>query len=118
MAPSTQCATSAAGGAPEIASQPGPAKGVSQPGPAKGGHAARYVAAMATCESCGRDEAELTKVQRVYLISDSDSTGLDSAGPAAPLAELEASATPTAGDIELWCASCCATFPHAPVTAD
>ena len=66
---------------------------------------------MPTCESCGRDENEVTKVQRVYLVA--DDTGTERSP-----AEIEASATPTAGDIEMWCASCCATFPNTVVTED
>ena len=64
---------------------------------------------MATCESCGREEPGVTKVQRVYLLAED---------PDATAAEVEATATPTAGDIEMWCASCCATFPHTVVTED
>lgn len=66
---------------------------------------------MATCESCGRDETDLTKVQRVYLVADDP-------GPGESREELDTSATPTAGDIEMWCASCAATFPHTPVSTD
>lgn len=60
---------------------------------------------MAICESCGRDEAATTKVQRIYLLP---AEGLEGASPA----EIEQAVTPTAGDIERWCGSCCATFPH------
>lgn len=66
---------------------------------------------MPTCESCGREENEVTKVQRVYLVADYIDTERSPA-------EIEASAKPTAGDIEMWCASCCATFPHTVVAED
>jgi hypothetical protein len=75
--------------------------------------AARWaiVGTMTTCESCGRDEREVILVQRVYLLPEAD--------PAQATPEaLAASATPTAGDIERWCASCCATFPHTVVDTD
>jgi hypothetical protein len=64
---------------------------------------------MPMCESCGRDEREVIKVQRIYLVP---------AEEAEVPAPLEESVTATAGDIELWCASCCATFPHAPIEGD
>lgn len=50
-------------------------------------------------------------VQRVYLLPRADPA------ESAPEALAE-SATPTAGDIERWCASCCATFPHVVVDPD
>ena len=62
---------------------------------------------MPICESCGRDERDVVKVQRIYLVPSGEPEGTP--------AEIEAAATPTAGDIEHWCASCCATFPHAPI---
>ncbi|MCP4435078.1 MAG: hypothetical protein GY812_06185 [Actinomycetia bacterium] len=67
---------------------------------------------MPICESCGREEREVTKVQRVYLVAD------DSAEADASPAGIEAGASPTAGDIEMWCASCCATFPHSVIDAE
>lgn len=70
---------------------------------------------MATCESCGRDEESVTKVQRMYLAE--TSTESPGAEPATPH-ELEPDSPPVAGEIELWCASCCATFPHVTVEGD
>jgi hypothetical protein len=76
---------------------------------------------MAICESCGRDEAALTKVQRVYLVPGAENETGDGpgAGPGVeqPPAQIEGSATATAGDIELWCSACCATFPHVIIDA-
>ena len=68
---------------------------------------------MPICESCGRDEREVTKVQRVYLVAD-DTPGGSNASPA----EIEAATGPTSGDIEMWCASCCATFPHSVIETE
>lgn len=68
---------------------------------------------MAICESCGRDETSVTKVQRMYL---ADRTGGASTTAEEPH-ELHPAERPTAGDIELWCASCCATFPHVTIDA-
>lgn len=62
---------------------------------------------MATCESCGRDGETVTKVQRMYLAdTDTEPRAIDPESP------------PLAGEIELWCASCCATFPHVTVETD
>lgn len=67
---------------------------------------------MPICESCGREEREVTLVQRVYLVPEAEAEAdTDAAGPD----RLETSATPAAAEIERWCASCCATFPHTPV---
>ncbi len=66
---------------------------------------------MAICESCGREETSVVKVQRMYL------TSADSIGPAPSDVpqKLDPEDRPTAGDIEMWCASCCATFPHVTI---
>lgn len=66
---------------------------------------------MAICESCGRDEPSVTKVQRMYLAD--QSTVVDP--EAVELRELNPEERPGAGDIEVWCASCCATFAHVAV---
>lgn len=68
---------------------------------------------MAICESCGREEPSVAKVQRMYLVEPTDSGEPAGQSPR----ELEPQEPPTAGDIELWCASCCATFPHVSVDA-
>jgi hypothetical protein len=56
------------------------------------------------CESCGRLEDDLLKVQRIYLLP-ADDPGVQ------PVTE-DADLVPSPGDIELWCASCRGTFPH------
>lgn len=63
---------------------------------------------MGTCESCGRTGEELARVQRVYLLPPEESPQVT---PVAADADLR----PSVGDIEWWCASCAATFPHVPV---
>jgi len=63
---------------------------------------------MPICESCGRDEREVTLVQRVYLVPEPETE-------ASTPDQLESTATPTAADIERWCGSCRATFPHSEV---
>jgi len=52
-----------------------------------------------TCGSCGRDGEDLTEVQRVYLVADDSAP--QSGEPAVVFDE-----------IEMWCASCRATYPH------
>ncbi|MCZ7627773.1 MAG: hypothetical protein M5U19_01090 [Microthrixaceae bacterium] len=69
---------------------------------------------MAVCESCGRDEQSVTKVQRMYLADRSTGDGPAMAVPRV----LNSDERPGAGDIEMWCASCCATFPHVAVDTD
>lgn len=72
---------------------------------------------MASCESCGRDGETVVKVQRMYLADAPRGV----AGPEEIGAEprtLDGDTTPVAGDIEYWCASCCATFPHVSVEPD
>jgi hypothetical protein len=66
---------------------------------------------MAICESCGREEPTVTKVQRMYLAG--RPTDLDPV--ATEPRELHPEERPGAGDIEEWCASCCATYPHVAV---
>jgi hypothetical protein len=63
---------------------------------------------MGTCESCGRTEEELTRVQRVYLLPPEES-------PQGPDGAPDGDLQPSVGDIEWWCASCAATFPHVPL---
>lgn len=73
-----------------------------------------------SCESCGRTESGLAKVQRVYVMpEDSSGSQPDDAteggsSRAQDLGEHQA----TAADIELWCASCRATFPHVEIEID
>lgn len=65
---------------------------------------------MPICESCGREETSVAKVQRMYL---ADTIPEDQTAQSATLPrELDPQQRPTAGDIESWCASCCASFPH------
>ncbi len=52
-----------------------------------------------TCGSCGRDDEELIEVRRVYLVADDDTPQRG-----------EPAVVPD--EIELWCASCRATYPH------
>lgn len=79
---------------------------------------------MAICESCGRDEPSVTTVQRMYLAaSDADAapaqhTAEVSERPASGPRQLDREQRPTAGDIESWCASCCASFPHVVIDPD
>ncbi len=61
---------------------------------------------MGTCESCGRTDEVTEKVQRIYL------------SPTEAEAEAGAEAPGVPGDIEQWCASCRATFPHVVITAE
>ena len=63
---------------------------------------------MAICESCGREEPSVTTVQRMYLAGPSSGDGPEATAPR----ELDCEEQPAAGEIEMWCASCCATFPH------
>jgi len=56
----------------------------------------RTVPANDICESCGRDDEPLTKVQRIYLTPASGDT---------PASER-------AGDIEWWCFVCRTHYPH------
>jgi hypothetical protein len=51
------------------------------------------------CESCGRDEEDLVSVHRVYLRMVDDGSH-----------EVDEQA-----DVEGWCVSCCANYPHVPV---
>ena len=50
------------------------------------------------CGSCGRVEEDLVEVRRVYLVPDAPDDG---AGP-----------TVITDELEWWCASCRATYPH------
>jgi hypothetical protein len=63
---------------------------------------------MSTCESCGRGGEALVRVQRVYLLPPEP-------GADPPDADALDELLPSAGDIEWWCASCTATFPHVPL---
>ncbi len=65
------------------------------------------------CESCGRAESNLLKVQRIYLLEPEDTpvTSSDRTDPQRAEPEM----VPAAADIEFWCASCCATFPHSVI---
>ncbi|MCB9386914.1 MAG: hypothetical protein H6517_03710 [Microthrixaceae bacterium] len=65
---------------------------------------------MANCESCGRQEPDTIKVQRMYLVAGDD--------PDTDPTPLEPSDSPTPGEIENWCASCCASFPHVVVITE
>ncbi|MCO5318295.1 MAG: hypothetical protein M9942_07640 [Microthrixaceae bacterium] len=69
---------------------------------------------MATCQSCGRDGETVTKVQRMYLAD----SGPEHAGDRREPHQLDPASPPVAGEIELWCASCCGTFPHVVVEVD
>lgn len=66
---------------------------------------------MAICESCGSEEPTVTKVQRMYL---ADRSTVDDTRAEKPR-ELNPDERPGSGDIEVWCASCCATYPHVAV---
>lgn len=46
----------------------------------------------------------------MYLVAGDD--------PDAEPREIDPGDAPTPGDIEQWCASCCATFPHVTVNAE
>ena len=53
----------------------------------------------ARCGSCGRDDEELTPVHRIYVrMADDGTQAID---------ELD--------EVEGWCASCRATYPHAAI---
>jgi hypothetical protein len=66
---------------------------------------------MSTCESCGRHDETLIRVQRIYLLPPEPGDE--------PLRELATEEMhPSAGDIEWWCASCAATFPHVPLPVE
>lgn len=76
------------------------------------------------CESCGRTESDLLKVQRIYLLESEDPSG-DAIGSTDPQRATDPPRTDLPGadpevvaapaDIEYWCASCCATFPHSVI---
>jgi hypothetical protein len=68
---------------------------------------------MGTCESCGRTDEVTEKVQRIYLAAPEANAD---AAPDWSTADPEATAMP--GDIEQWCASCRATFPHVVITEE
>ncbi|HKY16988.1 MAG TPA: hypothetical protein VJM33_18825 [Microthrixaceae bacterium] len=55
------------------------------------------------CDSCGRDEGDLVEVRRVYL--DAEVVKDLYANPDETPAEV-------VDEIERWCASCVATYPH------
>ncbi len=69
------------------------------------------------CESCGRPETDLVKVQRVYLLPPTEDPEL-SADSLPATATGESELVPAPGDIEFWCASCCGTFPHTVLSTD
>ena len=62
----------------------------------------RPVPANEICESCGRDDEPLTKVQRIYHTPASGDT---------PASER-------AGDIEWWCFVCRTHYPHEVIADD
>jgi hypothetical protein len=68
---------------------------------------------MGTCESCGRTDEVTEKVQRIYLTPPGADAGV---APDGSTADSDATAIP--GDIEQWCASCRATFPHVVITEE
>lgn len=53
---------------------------------------------MESCESCGREDEDLEPVHRVYLLVDDDGNDDVSVLP----------------EVERWCPSCRATYPHRP----
>lgn len=70
------------------------------------------MSATSRCESCGCDEVEVAKVQRVYLVA------ADAAEPDAEAAlRVDAADRITVlDDIEEWCFVCRSMYPHEPVT--
>lgn len=59
-----------------------------------------------TCDSCGRDGEELVEVRRVYLDPDAV-TDLYANPDETPATVVD--------EVEHWCGSCVATYPHIPV---
>jgi hypothetical protein len=52
---------------------------------------------MSTCDNCARDEPELLRVHRVYVVPESwDEPGSET----------------VVDDVEQWCVSCCTQYPH------
>jgi len=74
---------------------------------------------MGTCESCGRTGEVTEKVQRIYLAPPGADAGeAPDWSAAASEARADSDATAIPGDIEQWCASCRATFPHVVITEE